>query len=240
MGQDADLVALVLGYHANPRVHLLIECRDAVGNLYAVGIVWFIIACQSIVTILSIHLADVSWIALLVGQRLSVLSVCAHWQQQRVTYLHQVGQQFVFDEVLRMGKRRFHCRINAHHLVANQIDGLTRIVGTLDQHLGRTVGHFDLGGVAILVGHLECSATVLFHNLVHAVGNDTYGHSILKDDILGCADKDVGLGTNPLLAARCLDAFRDVHVIAVSPRHTEVGMYVNIITRLAVLGLDGT
>ena len=201
MGQDANLVALVLGKHANPRVHLLVECRDAVGNLYAVGIVCYIIARQTVVGILSIHLADVGRIALLVGQRLSILGVSAHWQQQRVTNLHQVRQQLVLDETLRMGKRRFHCRINAHHLVANQIDGLTRIVGTLDQHLGRTVGHFDLGGVAILVGHLECSATVLFHNLVHAVGNDTYGHSILKDDILGCADKDVGLVANPLLAA---------------------------------------
>ena len=136
-----------------------------------------------------------------------------------------------------MDEGRFHRWIDLHHLVAHQIDRHTGDVGSRSQHLGRTVGHLYLSRVAVLVGHLERTAAMLLHNLIHAVGNDAHGHGVFEDYILRRTDEDVGLAANPLLAARCLDALRDVHVVVIGPRHVEVGLKFKVKTILNLAGL---
>ena len=125
--------------------------------------------------------------------------------------------------MLRMNEGRFYFGINLHHLVAHQIDGLTSIVGTLSQHFGSTVGNLDIGGIAVSISHLERSAAMLFHNLIHAVWDNTHCHCILKDHILCRTNKDIRLATNPFLAGRSLNALGNIHIIVVSPRHTKGG-----------------
>ena len=127
-----------------------------------------------------------------------------------------------------MDEGRFHRWIDLHHLVAHQIDRHTGDVGSRSQHLGRTVGHLYLSRVAVLVGHLERTADMLLHNLIHAVGNDAHGHGVFEDYILRRTDEDVGLAANPLLAARCLDALCDLYIVVIGPRHVEVGLKTNV------------
>ena len=194
-------------------------------------------ALQTIVLIVGIHRADVSRIATLVGKRLGIAVGSALGQQQRVANLHQVGQQLVLNVVLGMDEGGLHRWIDLHHLVAHQIDRLASDVGSRSQHLGRAVGHLYLSRVAFLVGHLERTAAMLLHNLVHAVGNDAHGHGVFEDHILRRTDEDVGLAANPLLAARCLDALGDVHIVVIGPRHVEVGLKFKVKTILNVAGL---
>ena len=103
------------------------------------------------------------------------------------------------------------------------------VVGTLCKHLRRADGYLHLGdGGAVLLLHLKRATFVLLHQLVHALRDDTHSHSVLHDDVVGGAHEEVSLAGNPLRASLGLDAFADVNVVVIDPRHAEGGHDVEV------------
>ena len=128
-----------------------------------------------------------------------------------------------------------------HHLVAYQIYWFARAINTRGQHLGSTYRNLHLGdNLALLVFNLEDTALVTFHYLIHAVGDGTHCYSILNDECLHRAYKQVGLAGNPLLAALGLDALRQFQIVIILPRSGIRGSYPYIIGSFFIFMKDLT
>ena len=90
--------------------HFLVQCMNAVAclildvtgtyrrSLRLVGPIDFVVEAK--VFIGFIHLTDIRRIASVVSQLLGISLAISLWQQQRVTHLDEVGQQFVLDIML--------------------------------------------------------------------------------------------------------------------------------------------
>ena len=167
------------------------------------------------------YLADVHVTLVAVGYGLCFRLSSTHGQYPLVAQLQKVGYQLGLDIVACICEVRIELGIVVTDLVADEVDFLALGINTGGQNLHGAV--LDVVGMSV---QLYPAVGAMFQLLELALGHHAHGYGILRDDVVGHADVDVGLRAHPFVVARGLDALVGNHVVSVdsvtAEQHAEI------------------